>query len=139
MIAIPAEHLIAEFPREARQNFCIEISEQQILGDPVYLLDTVETLRQAGLRIAVDDVGYGNSCLESLVLLEPDIIKIDKRCVRGIERELPKQRHLERYLSVANELGAEVIAEGVERREELEVLKRLGVEFGQGFLWGAPA
>ena len=139
MIAIPAEHLISEFPREGRERFCIEISEQQILGDPVYLLDTVKTFKDAGLRIAVDDVGYGNSCLESLVLLEPDIIKIDKRCVRGIERELPKQRHLERYLSVANELGAEVIAEGVERREELEVLKRLGVQFGQGFLWGAPA
>jgi len=140
IIGIPTQHLLDEFPAVIPLNcFCIEISEQQLLGEPSYLIEPVRALQKAGIKIAIDDVGYGNSCVESLVLLEPDIIKIDKRCVIGVANDPIRIRHLERYVGMARQLGAEVIAEGIETKEELEILKNIGVEYGQGFLWGMPA
>jgi diguanylate cyclase (GGDEF)-like protein len=140
MISIPTEHLLEGFPPPTTdRTFCIEISEQQIIGNPSYLIEPVMKLKAAGLKIAIDDVGFGNSCLESLIMLEPDVIKIDKRCVIGISEDPARIRYLQRYLDFARILGAEVIAEGIEQRDELDVLKDLGVEYGQGFLWGRPA
>jgi len=140
LIAVPPEHLLDLFPKPLpKGTFCLEISEQQIVGDPSYLLPAVRALRSAGMLIGVDDVGFGSSCLESLVLLEPDIMKIDKRCVIGIDRDPNRVAHLRRYVAVARTLGCEVIAEGIETAAELAVVRSLGVEFGQGFFWGQPA
>jgi EAL domain-containing protein (putative c-di-GMP-specific phosphodiesterase class I) len=140
MIAIPVEHLLASFPQPIPPgSYCIEISEQQIIGDPSYLLEPVRALRKAGILIAVDDVGFGNSCLESLILLEPDILKIDKRCITGLARDRERIESLRRYLTLSNTLKCETIAEGIETREDVNVLRDLGVEYGQGFLWGRPA
>jgi diguanylate cyclase (GGDEF)-like protein len=140
LINIPPEHLIASFPDPLpRDRYCIEISEQQIIGDPSYLQEPVRALRKAGLLIAIDDVGYGNSCVESLVLLEPDIIKIDKRCVTGVGSDPVRLATLQRYLGLAQTLGAEVVVEGIEERADVAVLRNVGVEYGQGYLWGQPA
>jgi diguanylate cyclase (GGDEF)-like protein len=140
LIAVPTQHLIATFPAPLPgDTFCLEISEQQIIGDPSYLVEPVRALRAAGFLIAIDDVGFGNSCLESLILLEPDVLKIDKRCVIGIARHPERVAHLRRYLEVARTLAAEIVAEGVETADDLAVLRDLGVEFAQGFYWGRPA
>jgi diguanylate cyclase (GGDEF)-like protein len=140
LIAIPAEHLLASFPQPLPPHtYCVEISEQQIIGDPSYLREPVSLLRDAGLLIAIDDVGFGNSCLESLVLLEPDIIKIDKRCITGLMGDNARKESLRRYVETARTLQSEVVAEGVESRDELAVLRDLNVEYAQGFLWGKPA
>lgn len=121
------------------KSYCFEISEQQILGDPSHLIGPVETLKRFGISIAVDDVGFGNTCLESLILLEPDVIKLDKKYVRGIAHDTHIERTLRRVLKVAEDLDAEVVAEGIESKEDLDLLKELGVKYGQGFYLGAPA
>lgn len=140
ILDIPPQHLIDSLPDdEAREDYCIEISEKQIIGDPSYLMATVAAFKRAGLQVAIDDVGYGRSCLESAVLLEPDIVKIDKTFVIGVSEDLTRLRSLKRLLKVASSLGAEVVAEGIERREDLEALKSLGVKSGQGYFWGMPA
>lgn len=140
ILSVPVHHLLETFPIPLpRGTFCLEISEQQIIGDPSYLIEPVRALREAGLLIAIDDVGFGSSCLESLVLLEPDVLKIDKRCVIGIAAQPERAAHLGRYLKVARTLAAEIVAEGVETAEDLAVLRDLGVEFAQGFYWGRPA
>lgn len=140
LIGIPIEHLLDVFPKPLpRDTFCLEISEQQIIGDPSYLREIVKELRRSGLRIAIDDVGYGSSCLESLVVLEPDMIKIDKRCVMGIGSERSQIESLRRYVKIGQALGCEVVAEGIETDAELAVVRDLGVEYGQGYLWGQPA
>jgi diguanylate cyclase (GGDEF)-like protein len=140
LIAVPPEHLLATFPHPIpRDTFCVEISEQQIIGDPSYLLEPVAILREAGVLIAIDDVGFGNSCLESLVLLEPDIIKIDKGCIIGLDpHDRPRMDSLKRYVELARTLHSNVVAEGVESRGELAILHDLDVEYAQGFLWGRP-
>lgn len=141
LIALDPEHLLDLFPQPIPpKTYCIEISETEIIGDPSYLMQPVRKLRDRGLMIAVDDVGYGNSCLESLVMLEPDIVKLDKRCVMGLRSVNDgRMSHLRRYLQMAQTLGAEIIAEGIETTEEKNLLESIGVEFGQGFLWGRPA
>ncbi|OQA51175.1 MAG: Phytochrome-like protein cph2 [Candidatus Omnitrophica bacterium ADurb.Bin292] len=121
------------------KSYCLEISEQQILGDPSHLIDPVETFKRSGVSIAIDDVGFGNTCLENLILLEPDVIKLDKRYIRGIARDAQIEKTLRRVLKIAEDLDAEVIAEGIESREDLDTLRGLGVKYGQGFYLGAPA
>jgi diguanylate cyclase (GGDEF)-like protein len=140
LLAVPVEHLLDLFPKPLPAGtFCLELSEQQIIGDPSYLLPAVQALRAAGVLIAIDDVGFGSSCLESLVLLQPEIMKIDKRCVIGIDSDPSRIDQLRRYVGVARTLGCAIVAEGIETAGELEVVRELGIEFGQGYLWGKPA
>ena len=91
------------------------------------------------MLVSIDDVGFGRSSLESLIILEPDIVKIDRKYVSGIADEPTKCRLLRRLVKVVNSLGAELVAEGIECREELELLVEMGVPFGQGWYWGKPA
>lgn len=140
MLDIPVKSLVGDFHAGPSQGaLCVEISEQQIIGDPAHLSETVREFKEAGVRVAIDDVGFGKTSLESIILLDPDIMKIDKRCVIGISRDPIKARTVERLLRIAVSLRIQVIAEGIETREDLEALKRLGVRYGQGFLWGKPA
>ena len=118
---------------------CLEISEQQLLGDPCVLVPHVRELQKAGVRIAIDDVGFGNSCLEGLIMLHPQVIKIDKRLVRGLAVDPEMRRALSRLLRVADVLEAEVVAEGIETTDDFQVLVDMGVRFGQGYLFGRPA
>jgi EAL domain-containing protein (putative c-di-GMP-specific phosphodiesterase class I) len=118
--------------------YCVEISEQQILGDPSYLVPVVQELRRRKIGVAIDDVGFGRSCLESLILLQPDVIKLDKRLVINISHDKSQKEMLRRLLAVVESLKTKIIAEGIETREDLETLKELGIPYGQGFLWGQP-
>jgi EAL domain-containing protein (putative c-di-GMP-specific phosphodiesterase class I) len=120
-------------------SYCVEVSEQQILGDPSYLLRVVQEFKKRKISVAIDDVGFGRSCLESLIVLQPDVIKIDKRLVQNISRNKNQKEMLRRLLAIVESLHAKIIAEGIENREDLEMLKELGVPYGQGFLWGQPA
>ncbi len=139
LIDIPVSQLLEEFAvAENRPPLCIEISEQQVLSEPSHLLEAVRTLRQAGLSVAVDDVGFGRSCLESLIVLEPNVIKIDKRCVSGIDRDPVKQKLFKRLLGVIRSLEAEVIAEGIETQGELEFIIATGIRYGQGYFFSRP-
>lgn len=101
--------------------------------------DHVTALKEHGIAVAIDDVGFGRSSLESLIILEPDIVKIDRKYVTGIAAEPAKARLLKRLVKVVDALGAELIAEGIEEKEELEMLLEVGVDYGQGWYWGKPA
>jgi diguanylate cyclase (GGDEF)-like protein len=121
-----------------REHVCVELSEQQFLGDPAYLRPMVRELRSAGYRVGIDDVGFGRSSVEALMLLEPDVVKVDRRCIRAIG-EAGERRQLERLLAMLRAVEATIIVEGVETREEKRLLREMGVPFGQGYLWGKPA
>jgi diguanylate cyclase (GGDEF)-like protein len=140
IIDTPIDRLMTLFPDDGvEREYCVEISEQQFIGDPAYLRDHVLALKERGILVSIDDVGFGRSSLESLIILEPDIVKIDRKYVTGIASEPSKARLLKRLVKVVNSLGADVIAEGIEEREELEMLVDIGVPYGQGWYWGKPA
>ncbi len=139
LLATPIENLLKIFPEDREDgSFCVEISEQQFIGDPSYFKEYVSALKDAGILVAIDDLGFGRSSLESLIVLEPDMIKIDRVYVDGIAREPAKRRSLDRMLKILHALNAEHIAEGIENKDDLEVLKEMGVSYGQGYLWGKP-
>lgn len=126
-------------PGMAKAKYCLEISLSRIHSDPAYLIKAVRGFKEAGFEIALDNAGFGHSSLESLVALEPAIIKLDARYVHGISDDRERLRYLERTVRIVKALGARVIAEGIETQLDLNTLISLGVEYGQGILLGAPA
>jgi EAL domain-containing protein (putative c-di-GMP-specific phosphodiesterase class I) len=129
---------IIGFPLRPHE-LCIEVSEQQLVGSPIRLRDARLALRARGIDVALDDVGFGHSSLEALIVLEPDIVKIDRRFVHGVAKDAGRTRDLQRLAGVLQGLGAEIIAEGVESRADVDALIRIGIEFGQGFFWDKPS
>lgn len=130
------ENFIALFPQDQPGRYCVELSEEQFVGDPGYLRDHIAALKQAGILVAIDDIGFGRGSLESLILLEPDIVKVDRKYVTGVSKEPGKQRLLKRVVNVGKSLGAEVVAEGIEVKDDLPFLREIGVHYGQGYYWG---
>jgi EAL domain-containing protein (putative c-di-GMP-specific phosphodiesterase class I) len=122
----------------ALDGVVLELSEQEFVGDPGLLLPAIAQIKKAGIRIALDDVGFGRSSLETVLVLEPEVIKIDRCLVHGIDHNPALRRTTTRLLKCLEGLGAEVIAEGVETATDAYVLQDLGVRFVQGFLWGRP-
>ena len=119
----------------------VELTEHDAIESYPRLRASIMELRQTGVGFALDDVGTGFSNLAHIINFAPDIIKLDIELVRGIDID-PVRRSLARAMvSLAQETGAEVVAEGVEREEEREALLAVGVRRGQGFLFGrrAPA
>jgi len=130
--------LLSLFPEDKQgKTYCLEISEPQLTGDPGYLRDQINALRESGILVAIDDVGFGRSSLDSLIILEPDIVKVDRKYVTGIASEPAKKRLLKRVVNVAKSLGAEIVAEGIESEIDLPVLREIGVNYGEGYFWGA--
>ena len=139
LLQTPAEELIRVLCfRDGQGSCCLEISEQQLLGDPSVLVPRTRILQKAGIRIAIDDVGFGNSCLEGLIMLRPQVMKVDKRLVQGLATDSELRQSLRRLLKVADVLEAEVVAEGIEEAEDHQALLDLGVKYGQGYLFGRP-
>lgn len=140
IMGMSVEGLLDQYPLNGdKSSYCVEISEQQIIGDPWSILEPIKALKKAGILIATDDVGFGKSCLESLVILQPDIIKLDKIWVRGIAGDSSRLGLLKRLLRTLRTMTFQIIAEGVENKEDAQVLLDLGVKWGQGFLFGRPA
>jgi len=138
LLDVPTEQLVDLLQLEGGMQLCVELSEEQFVGDPRDLLDRLAALRSSGLRLAVDDVGKGRGTLDSVMLLEPDVVKIDQELISGAYRDVRKERLLRRLVVLADALNCEVVGEGVEDPEDLALLRELGVPYAQGYLWSRP-
>jgi EAL domain-containing protein (putative c-di-GMP-specific phosphodiesterase class I) len=98
----------------------------------------VRAVRQLGYRLAVDDLGAGYSGLSSIMQLEPDFVKLDRSLVRELHESAARRTIVESLLALSRSMGTIVVAEGVELREEAEVLWALGVPLTQGYYFGRP-
>jgi len=116
----------------------LEITEHTQVSDYGALGEVLAPLRAAGLRIAVDDVGAGFASMRHVLVLAPELIKLDLSLVRGISHDVRRRSLAAALLTFAADLGAFVVAEGVETAGELDCLRGLGVHFGQGFHLGRP-
>ncbi|MEA2632114.1 MAG: hypothetical protein QOE66_2333 [Chloroflexota bacterium] len=117
----------------------IECTEQQSVEDISALQRQVRALRKLGFGFAVDDAGAGYASFALIAALRPSVIKIDRDIVHGINHDNAKQALVEAFVSFGRRIGAHLLAEGIERRADLQTLSRLGVELGQGYLLGRPA
>ena len=117
----------------------LEITEHAAIEDYEALAAAPADARAAGVRVAVDDTGSGYASLRHILRLEPDLIKLDIELTSGLEAD-PRRRALARALiSFASDIGAEIVAEGIETAAEVDALTELGVRWGQGYLLGRPA
>jgi EAL domain-containing protein (putative c-di-GMP-specific phosphodiesterase class I) len=123
--------------RDRYDNMVLEIPEKDTQEPGV--AEALTPFRAGGGRLAVDDIGSGFSNLRDVFTLKPDILKVDRAIVRGIDRDRVKSAIVEGLNSMAARLDIPLLAEGIESREELAELERLGVPLGQGYLFGEPS
>jgi EAL domain-containing protein (putative c-di-GMP-specific phosphodiesterase class I) len=116
----------------------LEVTEHDAVSDYEALLDSLKDLRSRGLRLAVDDMGSGYANLRHILRLAPDIIKLDVELTRGIDVDTPKRALASSFANFAREIGAKIVAEGMETKPEYETLKELGVHLGQGYYLARP-
>jgi EAL domain-containing protein (putative c-di-GMP-specific phosphodiesterase class I)/GGDEF domain-containing protein len=121
------------------QRVVIEITERTAIKDYPKFRERLKALRERGYRFAVDDAGSGYAGLGSIANLEPDFIKLDISLINCIDTNFIKQNLVETMVRFANDQGAKVIAEGVERAEEYETVRGLGVHLVQGFFLHRPS
>jgi EAL domain-containing protein (putative c-di-GMP-specific phosphodiesterase class I) len=120
------------------QHIIIEITERTVVEDYDRLLDALAPLRRAGIRIAVDNVGAGFASMRHVLILRPELIKIDRSIISGIDSDTWQHVFGAAMVAFAGETGSAVIAEGIETPEELAAVTALGMFAGQGYLLGSP-
>jgi EAL domain-containing protein (putative c-di-GMP-specific phosphodiesterase class I)/ActR/RegA family two-component response regulator len=123
-------------PRAAR--IVLELTEHAPVDQYDHLLAAMAELRNAGMRIAVDDAGSGYASLQHILRLSPDIIKLDIELIRGINTDPARQSLAAALVLFGDKIGATITAEGIETDDELHTLRRLHVPYGQGYHLGRP-
>ena len=116
----------------------LEITEGALLAVTPEILQVLAILKGLGFKIALDDFGVGYSCFGQMDKLPLDFLKIDKSLVDEIDTGPKKRAICKSIISVAHELGFKVVAEGVETERQSALLKELGCDFGQGYLFSRP-
>jgi EAL domain-containing protein (putative c-di-GMP-specific phosphodiesterase class I) len=124
--------------RLSPHDVVFEISEQESIGNFDIFREVRDYYRKLGFQIALDDTGAGYASLEAVMELSPDYIKVDRAFVHGIDQDPARQELLRALQLVAERIHARIIGEGLDTLEELETLGRLGIPFGQGWLFGRP-
>ncbi len=116
----------------------VELTEHQAVEDYVQLAETLDRLRDQGIRVAVDDVGSGFASFRHVTRVKPEILKLDRSLVCGIDEDPVRQSLAAAIVAFAKDVGAIVVSEGIESGNELTCLKDLSVGCGQGFYLGRP-
>src|SRR5205823_5794061 len=123
---VPAERLVMEITEHTRVPNYSEARK------------TLQVLRDAGIHLAIDDAGAGYATFRHVLRLRPDIIKMDQSITQHIDRDQARVALATALVIFASEIGAVVIAEGVETRGELAALQAAGVSRAQGFALCRP-
>ena len=137
-------HLVEILESITRQNglknsdLLLEITESAYTDDSDQIIETVNTLRKCGFRIEMDDFGSGYSSLNMLTALPIDALKLDMKFIRSICENPKSARLVGIMIDIARLLEVPVIAEGVETKEQMELLKKLGCDIIQGYYFSKP-
>jgi len=130
---------LLELAAQLPERLVIELTEQDAVQNTAQLRERLRPWIARGALVAVDDAGAGFTSLEYVADLRPDFLKLCRGMVTGVDLDPSRQAVLRATVAFAREGGARVVAEGVERHEELQVLRDADVDYGQGWLFGRPA
>jgi EAL domain-containing protein (putative c-di-GMP-specific phosphodiesterase class I) len=117
----------------------IELTEHTEVIDYAPLSERLAGLRREGYRLAIDDAGAGFSSFAHILRLAPDVIKLDRDLVAGIDLDASQRAFAAALVTFSGQMNARIVAEGVENADELAVLHDLGIGGGQGFFLARPA
>ena len=143
--AFAQESLVQRVSGILRETGCpasalrLEITESVAIKDAARARMVLADLRRLGVRISLDDFGTGYSSLSYLQALPLDVLKIDRSFVTGIGTDAEKGEIVKLIVGLARGLGLEIVAEGVETGTQVEYLRGLGCQYGQGYFFAKPA
>jgi EAL domain-containing protein (putative c-di-GMP-specific phosphodiesterase class I) len=123
----------------APEQIVLEVTEKHIITNYPLFVDAMKYFSDMRCMVAIDDMGAGYTGLEQIVRLSPNYVKMDMKLVRDIDTSFVKQQILRAFRSMAEKIDALLIAEGVETREELEMVREIGADFVQGHLVAKPS
>jgi EAL domain-containing protein (putative c-di-GMP-specific phosphodiesterase class I) len=121
---------------EARLNE--EVTKSALIRSPAEAIATLTALRERGIRLSVDDYGTGQSTLSYLKHLPVHELKVDRSFVTTLANSESDQIMVRSTISLAHELGLEVVAEGIEDRATLDMLRQMGCDYAQGYFISKP-
>lgn len=122
-----------------RARIVFELTERTLIDDYALFHRALAHYRDQGYSIAIDDLGSGYAGLKMLAELEPEYVKLARFLVAGVDTSSTRQSLVEALVNFCAKIGATVIAEGIERQEELAFLASAGVQLGQGYLLARPS
>ncbi|MFK8023342.1 MAG: EAL domain-containing protein [Ilumatobacter sp.] len=128
--------LLAE--RVDARRIRIEITESAAMRDPEYTVELLHTIRELGYTVILDDFGTGYSSMAWLHRLPAQVLKIDRSFVADVTTDVDALRIIELMVSLAEDLGIAITAEGIETQQQADILTEIGCTYGQGFLFGRP-
>lgn len=124
-----------KFPSE---KIIFEVTEQEKIFNKSHLVNIFQEYRKMGFQTAIDDFGEGYSGLSLLSEFQPEFIKIDRSLITHIHKDPIKQKIVKGILQIARDLKIEMEAEGVETKEEFQILSEMGIRYFQGYYFGKP-
>ncbi|WP_375289104.1 EAL domain-containing protein [Qipengyuania sp.] len=125
--ALPLERLVFEF------------TENEEMASPEHVADIITTYKKFGFTVALDDFGSSYSGLDRLAVLVPDVIKLDRQLLGGIDRDPRRRAIIASMAALGQQLDTRIVAEGIETEAEATTLRELGVRYHQGFWYARPA
>ena len=117
----------------------LELTEQGALGKEGGVLDSIDTLRQDGIRFAFDDVGMAYSHLPAIARVRPAYLKVSQHFGSGFESDPTRLKLVRNLLSLAKDFDAELIVEGIETRATADAAREIGIPLGQGYYFARPS
>jgi EAL domain-containing protein (putative c-di-GMP-specific phosphodiesterase class I) len=136
-VCLASTEQVAHTSGLASGQLVFEVVESHAIADRGHLVSVLEHFRSLGWRVALDDVGAGYSSLSLLAAVRPEVVKLDKGLVQGLPDD-GARTVLKAVIDLAHELGAVVVAEGIETEQLAEQVTALGADLGQGWLFGRP-
>lgn len=133
-----ADELISLCREVDASRIVVELTEHTNIVDAPMIQEACQNLRDLGCKIAIDDTGTGFASLAVVLQVAPDIIKLDRELTRGIDTHPVRRALASALVTFGREIGADVVAEGIETREQLDTLLDVGVTHGQGFYLARP-
>ncbi|MFC9711372.1 EAL domain-containing protein [Paenibacillus sp. NPDC056933] len=121
------------------KDFVFEVVETEQIQQMSILQHIFEVYRSHGMSVALDDVGAGFSTIELMNRLEPDFVKIDRSLIDRCDHDLTKQQQIIDIVEMSRRFGGRVLAEGIERIEEFEFCRSVGIGLAQGYYFGKPS
>jgi diguanylate cyclase (GGDEF)-like protein len=121
------------------ERIILEINEESVVSNYELFRNSLKYFRHQGFKIAIDDFGSGYAGLKMLSTIEPDFLKIDRHFIENIDHAIIKFNLVDAITTACNRIGIHIVAEGIERPEELEIVNDFGIEYLQGFVLSRPS
>lgn len=120
------------------ENIVFEVTERVAIENYGLFQKQHAYFSELGFGLAVDDIGSGYGSLEAIAHLKPEFVKVDICIIRNIDKNAVKQELLKAVADIGRKVGAKILVEGIETKEELAVVREFGCDYAQGFLLGRP-